>query len=160
MEKVYEGKKAPAFTLPNEKDEKVALKDILASGENVVLFFYPKDLTTGCTVEANGFSALKKKFSSAKTVVLGVSKDSVKQHVKFIDKENLSISLLSDESFKVLEKYNVWKEKSMYGRKYMGIMRETFLIGTDGRVLKHWQKVKPAGHAQEVLDCLKEIKTK
>ena len=151
----FEGKKAPAVSLPNQDGAKVSLKDF-AGQEGVLLYFYPKDMTSGCTVESVGFSDMKRKFKNQSVTVLGVSKDSVERHSKFREKEGLKIDLLSDEAGKVLEKYGVWIEKSMYGKKYMGISRESFLIGKNGKVLKHWQKVKPANHPEEVLQYIKE----
>ncbi len=150
-----EGKKAPAFSLPADDGSTVSLKSL--AGKNVVLYFYPKDDTPGCTTEGIAFSALKKKFDAAKTVVLGVSKDSIEKHCKFRDKHNLTVRLLSDEDGKMLEAYGVWGEKSLYGRKFMGITRTTFLIDGKGVVRKVWPKVKVNGHAEEVLAAAKEI---
>ncbi len=152
----YEGKNAPKFTLPNQKNEKVKLSDF-AGDQNVLLYFYPKDMTSGCTLESIGFSNLKTKLKNQDVKIFGVSKDSVERHKKFCEKESLKIDLLSDEEGKTLEKYGVWVEKSMYGKKYMGISRESFLIGKNGKVLKHWIKVKPADHPQEVLDFVKTL---
>lgn len=151
-----ENKKAPQFTLLNQRGEKVSLKDELAQ-HNVLLYFYPKDMTPGCTIEGIGFSDRVKKFEKLNTRVFGVSADSVSRHEKFCKLSKLKIDLLSDEDKKVLEKYGVWIEKSMYGKKYMGISRESFLIGQNGKVLKHWPKVKPATHPDEVLDYLVEL---
>ena len=117
----------------------------------------PKDDTPGCTTEGIAFSALRKKFDAAKTVVLGVSKDSIEKHCKFRDKHNLTVRLLSDEDGKMLEAYGVWGEKSLYGRKFMGITRTTFLIDEKGVVRKVWPKVKVNGHADEVLVAAKEL---
>jgi len=146
------GDKAPAFTLADDSGKKVSLKDF--KGKKVVLYFYPKDLTPGCTVEACDFrdasAALKKK----KAVVLGISKDSVSLHGKFRDKHELNFPLLSDEDGKVCEAYGVWQEKSMYGKKYMGIARTTFIIGTTGKIEKIFEKVKVKGHTEEVLGAL------
>lgn len=160
MEKshTFVGKKTPAFCLPNERGEQVCLRDLIGRKKMIVLYFYPKDMTSGCAVEAREFTQLKKSFDTHKAEIYGISKDDQKRHQKFIEKESLLISLLSDESCKTLVKYNVWKEKSMYGRKYMGIMRETFLIDAMGTVVKHWQNVKPAGHAKEVLEVIKQLK--
>ncbi|MBX3506724.1 MAG: peroxiredoxin [Parvibaculum sp.] len=144
-----EGKKAPAFSLPADDGSKVSLKSL--AGKKAVLYFYPKDNTPGCTTEGIAFSALKKKFDAASTVVLGISKDSIEKHCKFRDKHNLSVRLLSDEEGKMLEAYGVWTEKSLYGRKFMGIVRSTVLIDEKGVVRKLWPKVKVNGHAEEVL---------
>ena len=148
-----EGKKAPAFTLESDKDKKVSLKDFL--GKKVVLYFYPKDMTSGCTTEACDFRDAHPDFKKIKTVVLGVSADSVERHKKFSDKYDLPFTLLSDPDKKVLEKYGVWKEKSMYGRKYMGIERTTFIIDEKGKIQKIFPKVKVKGHVEKVLEELK-----
>jgi peroxiredoxin Q/BCP len=150
-----EGKKAPAFSLPADDGSTVSLKGL--AGKKVVLYFYPKDDTPGCTTEGIAFSALKKKFDAAGTVVIGVSKDSVEKHCKFRDKHNLTVRLLSDEDGKMLEAYGVWAEKSLYGRKFMGINRTTLLIDEKGVVRKVWPKVKVNGHAEDVLAAAKEI---
>ncbi len=120
-------------------------------GKKLVVYFYPKDDTTGCTREAQDFTALAADFASAGTSVVGISKDSVKSHAKFVSKYDLKVGLGSDESGAVCEAFGVWVEKSMYGRTYMGIERSTFLIGADGKVARAWRKVKVAGHAAEVL---------
>ncbi|MBZ0253094.1 MAG: thioredoxin-dependent thiol peroxidase [Candidatus Methylomirabilis sp.] len=146
------GKKAPAFTLENEKGEKVSLKDF--AGKKVVLYFYPKDMTPGCTVEAQGFRDAIKEFAKRKAAVLGVSADSVERHAKFRTKEKLPFPLLSDPEHKALEAYGVWKEKSLYGRKFMGISRETFLIDEGGKIAHHWPKVATKTHAKDVLAFL------
>jgi peroxiredoxin Q/BCP len=144
-----EGKKAPAFSLPADDGSTVSLKSL--AGKKAVLYFYPKDDTPGCTTEGIAFSALKKKFDAANTVVLGISKDSIEKHCKFRDKHGLTVRLLSDEEGKMLESYGVWTEKSLYGRKFMGIERSTVLIDEKGVVRKVWPKVKVNGHADEVL---------
>lgn len=149
------GNKAPAFSLEAGSGKKVSLKDF--AGKNVVLYFYPKDNTSGCTAEACAFRDLHQDFKKAKTVVLGVSKDSLASHEKFIDKFELPFILLSDPECRVCEKYGVWKEKSMYGRKYMGIERSTFLIDKNGKLAKIWYKVKVKGHAEEVLEAVREL---
>lgn len=151
-----ENKRAPQFTLLNQKGEKISLKKELEK-HRTLLYFYPKDMTSGCTTESIGFSDRIKKFEKAGVRVFGISADSVDRHLKFCEKESLEIDLLSDESKKVLEKYGVWIEKSMYGKKYMGISRESFLIGQDGKVLKHWNKVKPVSHPDEVLEYIHEL---
>jgi thioredoxin-dependent peroxiredoxin len=125
------------------------------AGQNLVLYFYPKDDTSGCTKEAQEFTALTSDFTEANTVVVGVSKDSVKSHDKFVAKYDLKVELGSDESGEVCEAFGVWVEKSMYGKKYMGIERSTFLIGADGVVKTVWRKVKVPGHAQAVLDAVR-----
>ncbi len=125
------------------------------TGQNLVLYFYPKDDTSGCTKEAQEFTALANDFAKANTVVVGISKDSVKSHDKFVAKYDLKVALGSDESGEVCEAFGVWVEKSMYGKKYMGIERSTFLIGTDGVVKQVWRKVKVPGHAASVLDAAK-----
>jgi peroxiredoxin Q/BCP len=147
------GKKAPEFTLPGSNGEDVALKDF--KGKTVVLYFYPKDDTPGCTKEACEFRDALKKFTSKKAVVLGVSPDSLKAHDKFIDKFELPFELLSDTEHKVAEKYGTWVEKSMYGRKYMGIERSTFVIDGAGQVKAIFRKVKVDGHVDEVLAAVK-----
>lgn len=143
------GQPAPDFALPRDGGGEVSLSGL--KGRKVVLYFYPKDDTSGCTAEAIAFTAEAAAFEAAGVVVLGVSKDPVASHDKFRDKHKLGITLLSDAEGDVSERYGVWGEKSMYGRKYMGIERATFLIGEDGRVLRIWRKVKVPGHVAEVL---------
>ncbi len=143
------GDAAPDFALPKNGGGTIALKDL--RGKKVVLYFYPKDDTSGCTIEAKDFNERLAAFAEAGAVVIGLSPDSVASHDKFCKKYALSFDLASDESKETLEAYGVWTEKSMYGRKYMGVERTTFLIGGDGRVLKVWPKVKVPGHAEEVL---------
>lgn len=143
------GHPAPDVRLPRDGGGEVALSDF--AGKTVVLFFYPKDDTSGCTTEAIGFTAKAEEFAAAGAVVLGVSKDSVKSHDKFRDKHGLGVILLSDENSDVTERYGSWVEKSMYGKKYMGIDRSTFLIGPDGKLARIWRKVKVPGHVDEVL---------
>jgi peroxiredoxin Q/BCP len=152
---VTEGSKAPDFVLETDGGGKVRLSDL--KGRAVVLYVYPKDDTSGCTVEALAFSALKKKFEAAGATVIGVSPDPVKSHDKFKAKHDLSIMLAADPDKKMLERYGVWVEKSMYGRKYMGAERSTFLIDPQGKVAKVWRKVKVPGHADEVLAAVKEL---
>ncbi len=148
------GQKAPDFTLMNDAGEKVKLSDL--KGRKVVLYFYPKDDTPGCTTEAcnfrDGISEIKKQGA----VVLGVSADSVESHRKFKSKFDLNFTLLSDPEKKMIENYGVWKEKSMYGKKYMGIERTTFLIGKDGKITHIFPKVKVGEHYDQVLEALKE----
>lgn len=148
------GKKAPDFSLLNQDEKKISLKDYL--GQKVVLYFYPKDDTSGCTKEACGFSDDLPKFNKIDAVILGVSPDSVKSHKKFSEKYKLKFDLLADEEKLVLEKYGVWKEKSMYGRKYMGVERTTFIIDEKGKIKKIFNKVKVDGHNKEVLEALKD----
>ena len=149
MAELKDGKKAPDFSA-DSLEGKVTLKDF-AGKKNVVLFFYPKDMTPGCTVEACDFRDNKARFEKVDTVVFGVSKDSVKSHENFIQKENLNFTLLSDPDGKLCEKYGVWKEKMNYGKTYMGIERTTFVIGKDGKIAKIYPKVSVQGHADEVL---------
>ena len=143
--------KAPNFKLPNQEGEIVELNKLK---KNVILFFYPKDSTPGCTVEAISFSKYLSDFTKMNCLVFGISKDSLKKHQNFIKKNNLLVNLLSDENEKVCENYGVWVEKSMYGRKYMGIERSTFLIGSNGKLIEEWRKVKVKGHVEEVLSAL------
>jgi thioredoxin-dependent peroxiredoxin len=149
------GSKAPAFSLPRDGGGKVALADF--KGQNLVLYFYPRADTPGCTVESKAFSSLAKAFAKAGTAVLGVSADPVKAQDAFKAKHGLAIPLASDETHRTLEAYGVWGEKSMYGKKFMGITRATFLIDQDGRIARIWPKVKVEGHAEEVLAAAKEL---
>lgn len=151
---IKESSKAPQFTLKNQDGQKISLKDFL--GKKVVLYFYPKDMTSGCTKEACDFRDHIELFNNQNVVVLGVSADSIDLHKKFKSKYNLPFDLLSDDSKKVLEKYGVWKEKSMYGKKYFGIERTTFIIDENGRIKKIFPKVKVNGHVKEVLEALKD----
>jgi peroxiredoxin Q/BCP len=146
------GAKAPRFTLPSDEGRTVSLDDL--KGKKVVLYFYPKDDTSGCTVQACEFRDNWKSVQAAGAVVLGVSPDGVTSHGKFKAKYQLPFPLLADEDHAVAEAYGAWGEKSMYGRKYRGILRTTFVIGADGRIKKVFQKVKPKGHAAEVLAAL------
>lgn len=145
------GDKAPAFSMPTDGGGSIALKDL--KGKPVVLYFYPKDDTSGCTKEAIAFTDHIKAFDKAGAAVIGVSRDSVSKHDKFKDKHGLKVTLGSDEEGKVTEAYGVWVEKSMYGRKYMGIERATFLIDAKGRIARVWRKVKVPGHAEAVLEA-------
>jgi peroxiredoxin Q/BCP len=149
------GETAPAISLPRDGGHIVNLSDF--AGKKVVLYFYPKDDTPGCTKEAIGFTERAGDFAAAGAVVLGVSKDSVKKHDKFIAKHDLKIALLSDEEGDVCERYGVWVEKSMYGKTYMGIERATFLIGADGKIAQVWPKVKVPGHVDEVLAAVRSL---
>ncbi len=144
--------KAPNFKLPNQKGEIVELNKLK---KNIILFFYPKDSTPGCTVEAISFSKYLSDFTKLNCLVFGISKDSLKKHQNFIKKSNLLVNLLSDENEKVCENYGVWVEKSMYGRKYMGIERTTFLINSKNKIINIWPKVKVTNHVEEVLEFTK-----
>jgi peroxiredoxin Q/BCP len=143
------GDKAPSFSLSSDDGEVVSLKDF--KGKTVVLYFYPKDMTPGCTQEACDFRDASSQFKKSKAVILGVSKDSVARHTKFKEKYELNFPLLSDESGEVCEAYGVWKEKSLYGKKFMGIERTTFIINPLGKIEKIFNKVKVKGHLEEVL---------
>jgi peroxiredoxin Q/BCP len=149
------GKPAPDFTLPTDGGGKVSLKSL--RGQAVVIYFYPKDDTTGCTAEACGFRDQFPKFGKIDATVIGISRDSVASHDKFKKKYELPFTLASDDKGKVTEQYGVWVEKSMYGRKYMGIERATFLIDAKGVVRQEWRKVKVPGHVDEVLKAVKAL---
>ena len=150
-----EGSPAPDFALPRDGGGEVTLEGL--RGKAVVLYFYPKDDTSGCTKEAIAFTGLLDRFEQAGAVVLGASKDSVKKHEKFVEKHALGVALLSDEDGALCEAYGVWVEKSMYGRKYMGIERATFLIDKEGKIARIWRKVKVAGHAEAVLEAVEAL---
>jgi peroxiredoxin Q/BCP len=149
------GDKAPDFDLPSDEGGDIRLRDL--EGKAVVLYFYPKDDTSGCTSEAIAFTALKDQFDAAGAVVIGVSKDAVKSHERFRRKHGLSVRLASDIEGKVVEGYGVWVQKSMYGRSYMGVERATFLIDGSGTVRRVWRKVAVKGHAEEVLEAAKAL---
>jgi thioredoxin-dependent peroxiredoxin len=153
--KLTEGNEAPGFRLPRDDGGHVSLADF--AGRKLVLYFYPKADTPGCTREAQAFSALKAEFSRAGAEILGVSADPVKKQNAFKAKHGLAIPLASDETHDMLQAYGVWGEKSMYGRTYMGISRITFLIGPDGRIARIWPKVNIKGHAAEVLVAAKAL---
>ncbi|MEI8151534.1 MAG: peroxiredoxin [Hyphomicrobiales bacterium] len=153
--KIAIGDKAPGFKLPHDGGGEVSLADF--KGRKLVLYSYPKADTSGCTIEAKDFSKLAPAFSRAGTAILGVSADPVRKLDKFKSKYDLSITLASDEPHDMLEAYGVWAKKSMWGRSYMGILRNTYLIGANGRVAQIWEKVKVAGHAAEVLAAAKEL---
>jgi peroxiredoxin Q/BCP len=155
MPDLAQGDPAPAFDLPTDAGGRVSLDQL--RGKTVVLYFYPKDDTSGCTAEAIAFSGLKAEFNAANAVVIGISKDTAKSHDRFVAKYELTVRLASDESGAACEAYGVWVEKSMYGRKYMGVERATFLIGPDGAVERVWRKVKVPGHAQAVLDAARSM---
>lgn len=148
-----EGSKAPDFSLPRDGGGTVSLNDF--KGRKLILYFYPKDDTSGCTKESCSFSENIKVLENLGADVVGVSKDSVKSHDKFRAKYDLQFPLASDENGDTCERYGVWAEKSMYGRKYMGIERTTFLIGEDGTILKIWPKVKVAGHTDEIIEAIR-----
>ena len=149
------GAKAPAFTLPRDGGGKVSLNEF--KGRNLVLYFYPKADTPGCTKEAVAFSRLRAEFAKADTAVLGVSADPVPAQDKFKSKHKLTLTLGSDETKKTLAAYGAWGEKSMYGRKFMGVIRKTFLIDASGRIVRIWPKVSVPGHAEEVLSAAREL---
>lgn len=150
-----EGHKAPAFTLARDGGGTVSLKDF--AGKPLVLYFYPKDDTTACTNEAQGFSAALAQFKRAGAAVLGISKDTVKAHDKFVAKYDLKIPLASDPEGTVVEAYGSWVEKVLYGRTYMGIDRSTFLIDASGKIVRIWRKVRVPGHVDEVLAAVKAL---
>ncbi|MBN8530792.1 MAG: thioredoxin-dependent thiol peroxidase [Alphaproteobacteria bacterium] len=150
-----EGDAAPAFDMPTDKGGQVSLASL--KGKNLVLYFYPKDDTPGCTVEAKDFRDLLPEFEKANTVIIGVSKDNVASHDKFKDKFCLPFQLASDEKTQTCEDYGVWVEKSMYGKKYFGIERTTFLIDGQGKIRNIWRKVKVDGHASDVLAAARQL---
>ena len=149
------GDKAPDFKLPTDGGGEISLKQL--KGNPVVVYFYPKDDTPGCTMEAKDFAASHKKFAKAGAAVVGISKDSVKRHDNFKKKYGLPFVLASDEDGAACEAFGVWVEKSLYGRKYMGIERATFLIDAKGKIARVWHKVKVKGHADEVLEAVGEL---
>jgi peroxiredoxin Q/BCP len=149
------GDEAPDFTLPATGGTMLSLKGL--RGRKVALYFYPKDDTSGCTLEAQNFNRLKGEFEAAHTEVIGVSPDSLKSHDKFRTKYGLDLTLASDEAKEMLQAYGVWAEKSMYGRKYMGVERTTVLVDRDGRIAEVWSKVKVPGHAEEVLEATQAL---
>ena len=149
------GDSAPAISLPNDKGEMVSLEAL--KGKNIVVYFYPRDDTPGCTTEGKDFRDLYGEFQTANTEIFGISKCPVAKHDKFKCKYEFPFALLSDEEGDVCERYGVWVEKNMYGKKYMGIQRATFLIDTAGNVQQTWPKVKVSGHAQEVLEAVKAL---
>ena len=151
---INEGDRAPSITVAATDGSSV---NLASPGQALVLYFYPKDDTSGCTREAQDFTAFAGDFAKAGVKVVGVSRDPVKSHEKFIGKYGLNVPLVSDEDGRISEAFGTWVEKSMYGRKYMGMERATYLIGADGRVLKAWRKVKVPDHAAEVLNAAKEL---
>lgn len=146
------GSAAPLFSVQSDEEVEISLADL--KGKNVILYFYPKDSTPGCTIEAQDFTKKISKFEEQDCVILGVSKDSLKSHCRFIEKYNLAFNLLLDEEGELCEKYGVIKEKSMFGKKYMGIDRSTFLIDKLGKIVRIWRSVKVKGHVDEVLQEL------
>jgi thioredoxin-dependent peroxiredoxin len=152
---IKENSKAPIFNLPSSNDQNFEINKNL--NQYLVIYFYPRDNTPGCTNEAKDFSKLYKEFKKLDCEIVGVSKDNIESHKKFIDKFKIPFQLLSDEKIVVLKKYGVWGEKSMYGKKFMGIKRTTVLINPKGKILKIWNNVKVTDHAKEVLNFLKEV---
>jgi peroxiredoxin Q/BCP len=158
MAQVQDGDKAPDFELPTESGEPVKLSRLIkAGGKPVVVYFYPKDDTSGCTAEAKDFTRLAADFKKAGVEVIGISPDSPESHRKFVDKHGLKLRLAADADKAVANAYGVWVEKSMYGRRYMGVERSTFLIDKAGRIARSWRKVKVPGHADEVLAAAKAL---
>ena len=151
---IGEGDNAPSIAVTASDGSRI---DLGAPGRPLVLYFYPKDDTSGCTREAQDFTALAPQFEKAWVKVVGVSRDPMKKHEKFIGKYALAVPLVSDEDGRISDAFGTWVQKSMYGRKYMGMERATYLIGADGRVLKAWRKVKVPGHAEEVLKAAREL---
>jgi len=149
---IEEGGMAPAITVTASDGSSI---NLAAPGQKLVLYFYPKDDTSGCTLEAQNFTALAPEFAKAGVKVVGLSRDPMKKHEKFIAKYDLAVPLVADEDGRISDAFGTWVEKSMYGRKYMGMERATYLIGADGRVLKAWRKVKVPGHAEDVLKAAK-----
>ena len=151
-----EGSKAPDFKLEDEAARSIQLSKL--KGRPVVVYFYPKDDTSGCTAEAKDFSCLAGEFAAAGAEIIGISPDSTASHAKFKAKYDLAVRLAADPDKKAAEAYGVWVEKSMYGKKYMGVERSTFLIGKDGKIARAWRKVKVPGHADDVLAAVKALK--
>jgi peroxiredoxin Q/BCP len=149
------GKKLPAFSLPRSDGALWKTSDV--AGSKIVLYFYPKDMTQGCTLEGRDFRDLHPAFKRAKTTVLGISKDSCERHAKFRAKEEFPFELLSDEDEKICRLFDVIREKSLYGRKFMGIERSTFLFDSDGKLAREWRKVRVKGHATEVLEAARSL---
>lgn len=155
MSELKTGDLAPTFKLPADGGNEIDLADL--RGKTVVLYFYPKDDTPGCTTEAIDFTRAQAGFDAANAVVIGVSKDSVQKHDKFKAKHDLSVALIADEAGEICEAYGVWVLKKLYGREYMGIERATFLIGPDGKIAEVWRKVKVKGHADAVLEAARKL---
>jgi peroxiredoxin Q/BCP len=152
MQELKIGDQAPIFSAPNENNEIINLQEL--KDKKKIIYFYPKDDTPGCTIEAQDFNKLREDFLAKNTIILGISKDSIKSHIKFKEKYNLAFTLISDENIEICKNYGVWVEKSMYGRKYMGIDRSSFLIDENNKILKIWRNVKVKNHAQEVLESI------
>lgn len=148
------GEKAPEFTLHANNGQEVSLNDF--KGKNIILYFYPKDMTPGCTTEACDFRDQHEKFEELNAVILGISPDPISRHEKFIEKHGLPFLLLADEDHEAAEQYDVWKLKKNFGKEYMGIERSTFLINKEGNLVKEWRKVKVQGHVEEALEYLKK----
>ena len=155
MNKLDEGDNAPDFCLKNQDEENICLRDF--KGKNVVLYFYPKDNTPGCSLEAMAFTKYKSEFEKFNTTIIGASKDSCDSHKKFIKNKNLNITLISDIDKKIQERYGVWRLKKFMGREFMGTVRTTFLIDTNGKIRKIWDKVKVRGHVEDVLEKVKKL---
>jgi len=149
---IHQGDRAPALSVETSAGQSI---DLAAPGKPLVLYFYPKDDTSGCTREAQDFTSLASDFEAAGATVVGVSRDPMKKHEKFIGKYDLKVPLASDEDGRISDAFGTWVQKSMYGRKYMGMERSTFLIGADGKVLREWRKVRVPGHAEEVLKAVR-----
>ena len=152
---IGEGSQAPDFRLVNDKFDEISLSDY--KGKNIVLYFYPKNNTPGCTQQAIDFTELKGAFTAADTIVIGISKDDAESHSHFKDMKKLDVILVADPDLDAIEKYGVWVEKNMYGKKYMGIERSTFLINKEGVVAKAWRKVRVKGHVEEVLNASEKL---
>lgn len=150
-----DGDKAPDFNLPKDGGGKVCLSDY--DSQNVVVYFYPKDMTPGCTTQAVDFTAMKQEFEGANVAIIGISADPAARHDKFIAKHDLTITLGADEQLETIKAYGVWVEKNMYGRKYMGIERSTFLIDGNGKIIRIWRKVRVKGHVKEVLEAAQAL---
>jgi thioredoxin-dependent peroxiredoxin len=153
---IDQGDKTPSLSITTTDGATI---DLASPGQPLVLYFYPKDDTSGCTREAQDFTALAPEFAKAGVKVVGVSRDPMKSHDKFIDKYALAVPLASDDDGRISDAFGTWVQKSMYGRKYMGMERATYLIGADGGVLRAWRKVKVPGHAEEVLNAARELAT-
>ena len=155
MQRLKEGDIAPDFCMPDQNEKKLCLKDY--KGKNIVLYFYPKDNTPGCSLEAMMFTKFKPEFEKYKTTILGVSKDSCDSHRKFIQKKNLNLTLISDTNKEIQKKYGVWRLKKFMGKEFVGTVRSTFLIDSNGKIKKIWDKVKIQGHAEQVLNEVKKL---
>jgi peroxiredoxin Q/BCP len=154
-DKLKEGDMAPDFCLKDQDEKNVCLKDY--EGKNIILYFYPKDNTPGCSMEAMMFTKFKPEFEKLNTTILGISKDSCQSHRKFIEKKNLNLTLISDEDKEIHKKYGVWRLKKFMGKEFLGTIRTTFLIDSDGKIRKIWDGVKVKGHAEDVLENVKKL---